>query len=256
VRREAPYPISNPLKRALAAFNGRKAVALEKRVLGQCDLMTAISDIDCEAFEQLAPELPKIVLRPGYDGYKRDERVIDANSARVAVMVGSFDWFIKRRNLIELLDAYVEKRKLGEIEFTLRIAGSMSRELQDLLAAQYSDVEIAPSFLSLGDVLGDARVALVVERFGSGFKLKVLDYIFSRVPIVAFSSGMAGAGLEPGKAYSEVPDVNAALLTTQGLIDDFGALNDLQETAFSVSSNAFAWEDRAQALLAFLKAHS
>jgi hypothetical protein len=48
---------------------------------------------------------------------------------------------------------------------------------------------------NLEPIFRSVRIGLVAERTGGGFKLKVLDYIFNRVPIAAIRGSIAGLPL-------------------------------------------------------------
>lgn len=252
VRVDAARELRNPLLRQLVIFDGKKGAQLEQRVILGSDCMTAITPEDLVDFNRLDPELPKLVLRPAYNGARRAARAIDASAARCAVLVGSFDWYAKQVNLLELLEAHAEALAQGKVDFELRIAGRMHSKLVEDLTRQYPHLDLRPSFDWLEDVLNDARVALVLERLGSGFKLKILDYIFARVPIVAYPHAMAGSGLRPGVDFFGVETMREAMAGIQGVIDDFTVLNRLQEAAFDRSSHLYDWDARRVALLAFL----
>lgn len=252
VRVEAAREMRNPVLRPLLMLDGRKGARLEQRVLQGSDCMTAISPEDLADFDGLAPGLPKLLLRPAYGGQRRGGRVIAADSARLAVLVGSFDWYVKQINLLELIEAHAEARSRGTVNFDLRIAGRMTQKVAQDLAQRYPHVDWRPSFARLEDVLEDARVALVLERLGSGFKLKILDYVFARVPIVAYPHAMAGSDLEPGADFIAVGTVQEAMVEIQNVIDDFATLNRLQEHAFVRASDCYDWTARRDALLAFL----
>lgn len=255
VRVEAAREMRNPFLRPLALLDGKKGVRLEQRVLRNSDCMTAISPEDLADFERLAPDLPKMVLRPAYNGPRRAERTIDAAATRCAVLVGSFEWYVKQINLFELVEAHAAARATGSVDFDLRIAGRMSAKLAADLTQQYPHLDLRPSFDRLEDVLHDARMAVVLERLGSGFKLKILDYIFARVPIVAYVHAMAGSDLRPDADFLTVETIQDAMQRIQGMIDDFAVLNQLQKSAFDQASDLFDWDARRDSLLTFLKAY-
>jgi len=252
VRIEAAREMRSPVLRPLVMMDGRKGARLEQRVLRDCDCMTAISPEDLVEFDQLAPDLPKLVLRPAYSGTRRTERNIDATSTRCAVLVGSFNWYVKQVNLLELVEAHAKARDKGAVDFGLRIAGRMPPKLAQYLTQRYPHLDLRPSFERLEDVLHDARVAVVLERLGSGFKLKILDYIFARVPIIAYANAMAGSDLQPGTGFLAMKTMQEAMAGIQGVIDDFATLNGLQNAAFARASDLYDWDARREALLAFL----
>src|SRR5690606_36241863 len=50
---------------------------------------------------------------------------------------------------------------------------------------------------SIAPHLDQARMAVVAERLGGGFKLKVLDYVFNRPPVAALDGSVAGTPPTP-----------------------------------------------------------
>jgi len=253
VRVEAAREIGSPIMRPFVLLDGKKGAKLEQRVLNASDCMTAISPEDLLGFDQLIPNLPKLVLKPGYSGARRNERIIDTYSTRCAVLVGSFDWYVKKINLLELVKAHAIALNDGKVDFKLRIAGRMPPKLFKELSSQYPHLDLRPSFDQIESVINDSRVALVLDRLGSGFKLKILDYIFARVPIVAYPHSMAGSELRSGIDYCGFDTVEDAIVGIQSLIDNFSILNQFQNAAFQRASDVFDWDTRRCAFLSFLK---
>src|SRR4029077_8159836 len=54
--------------------------------------------------------------------------------------------------------------------------------------------------------LDQARIAIVPERNGVGFKLKVLEYVFNRVPVFALNGSFAGVPLGHNESVMLFPD--------------------------------------------------
>src|SRR3546814_12594130 len=69
------------------------------------DVVTAITPEDGMLFRRQAPRKPVIVLPPGYAGTRVASRTITAETPRIAVMVGSFEWIAKRMNVEAFVSA-------------------------------------------------------------------------------------------------------------------------------------------------------
>jgi glycosyltransferase involved in cell wall biosynthesis len=86
----------------------------------------------------------------------------------------------------------------------------------------------------------EARLALVPDLLG-GFKLKGLDYVFNRLPILGMRIALPGMPLEDGTNIG-LFDSHAAL--AEGVvefIDDFPRLNAWQAGAYEACADRFDW---------------
>ena len=87
------------------------------------------------------------------------------------------------------------------------------------------------------------------ERNGGGFKLKVLEYVFNRMPVFALSGSFAGVPLRHNDSVMLFPDHEALARGVLEAIDDLPLLNRLQERAFTVCQNQFDWSSRGRQIL-------
>ena len=96
---------------------------------------------------------------------------------------------------------------------------------------------------------GNARMALVPEVIGGGFKLKFLDYVFGRMPVVTLNDAAAGVPEPVRNAMLGCADLPALVRTVVERIDDLPTLARLQSDALDAARTAFDWSDRGRALL-------
>src|SRR6185503_3471443 len=75
--------------------------------------------------------------------------------------------------------------------------------------------------------MDEARVAIVPERNGGGFKLKVLEYVFNRIPVFALSGSFAGVPLVHDDSVMLFPDHAALARGVLETIDNLDKLNRL-----------------------------
>src|SRR5205085_3085674 len=107
-------------------------------------------------------------------------RSIDASTPRRVVLVGSYRWVAKQHNLRALAAAADEAFTRHGI--VLDVVGDAPAELRAALAGCRA-VRLHGFADALAPFMADARMALVPEAIGGGFKLKLLDYVFHRVPV-------------------------------------------------------------------------
>jgi hypothetical protein len=102
------------------------------------------------------------------------------------------------------------------------------------------------------DYMDRARVAIVPERHGGGFKLKVLDYVFNRMPILALQGSIAGVPLRDGESTLLYGSHEALARGVLKVMDDLESLNRLQDSAYSACAGQFEWAARGLQLQAAL----
>ncbi len=223
----------------------------ERRIVRRADLVSAITDEDAERFRLDAPATPSVVLTPGYGGAVALSRQIDASVPRNVVMVGSYQWVAKSENLRQFVAAADAAFHAHGI--TLHVVGSMSEALaQELRASTRATVlhgfkaDIAPHFAA-------ARIAVVPEVIGGGFKLKFLDYFFGRVAVATLGQAAAGLPDEIRRAMIVRDDLPALVRSIVDAIDDTPRLSALQQAAFAAAEARYHWADRGRSLREAIK---
>ena len=82
-----------------------------------------------------------------------------------------------------------------------------------------------------------------------GFKLKVLEYVFNRIPVFALTGSFAGVPLKHEESVMLFPDHTSLAQGVLEAIDDVERLNRLQERAYAACSDRFDWASRGRQIL-------
>src|SRR5579863_3167387 len=235
------------LKRQAQRLDATKVTRLERALVRAVDLVTAITPEDRELYRRRWPEKRIEVLMPGYSGRMVTERRITSALPRRAVLVGSFDWIAKRLNLEEFVRVADPIFAAQGIE--LQVIGSGGKTFLAELGRTLSATRFIGTVERVEPYVKDARLAIVPERHGGGFKLKVLDYIFNRIPIFALNGSVAGVPLRHDESILLFPDQRSLALGILQAIDDVARLDDLQNAAFHACQGAFDWRSRGDQLM-------
>lgn len=232
--------VGSALRKFLLAENARKTRRIEQKLVRNCDLLVALTESDGAALGAINPKLQKIVLPPGYSGPKQPNRVIDHGVPRRAIIVGSFSWVAKQMNLERFLEAASVPFTLHAIE--LHVIGHVPSRFASRLRNRFPWVTFCGFVDDTGRELQNARVAIVPEETGGGFKLKILDYVFGRVPVAALASSLNGIPSQLKLQFMVARDLESLVTEIVETIDNTRRLNVMQNKAFALADGTFDWD--------------
>jgi glycosyltransferase involved in cell wall biosynthesis len=235
------------VRRLALQANARKTRLAEECLARSSDLLVTLTDEDRAAFHEINPSLGSVVLPPGYAGTKRISRVLDETVPKRAIMVGSFSWIAKQINLERTLEAASTIFTRHHVE--LHVVGIVPEPLLSRLRQRFPWVTFRGFVDDLGEEFQNARVALVPEEIGGGFKLKILDYIFSRVPVAAVEPALGGVARQLKNQFIVENSIRELLTTVVARMHDLDRLNSMQNRAFDVAVGLFSWEANGRRLL-------
>jgi polysaccharide biosynthesis protein PslH len=236
------HPIKRPLKRR----DARKVQILERSLSDTADLIASNAFEDAAKFLARRPDKQVLFLPPAYDGRHISARTIGPALPRRAVVVGTFDWLPKRMSLEGFLSHADTLLAANGVE--LHVVGRAEDDLLNRWRARFPATKFTGRVPEVASHMAAARLALVPDTLG-GFKLKALDYVFNRLPILAIDGSVPGTPLVPGKSILLYPDHATLARGVLEVIDDFSRLNALQEQAYVASRSAFDSATLAQRLI-------
>ena len=237
----------DPLRKYLLGENARKTQLAEDYLARSSNLLVTLTDEDRAAFNAINPSLYCAVLPPGYAGTKQRARTLNGTVPRRAIVVGSFSWIAKQMNLERLLEAASNIFARHQIE--LHVVGVITEPLLSRLRSRFPRVVFRGFVDDLSEEFRNARIALVPEEIGGGFKLKILDYIFSRMPVAAVGAALNGIPDELKRQFIVESDIGGLLTTIVATIDDIDRLDMMQNSAFKLAEDLFNWDTNGRRLL-------
>lgn len=233
-------------KRLVLWQNYRKVGALERRIVRAVDLLTTITDEDSAALGGALPQARRVTLTPGHQGWIANTRTITAATQRRVIIVGSFRWVMKQENLARFVAVADPVFKQHNIE--LDVVGDVPGELLATLKSRCAATCFHGFVGDIADFFARARIAVVPELIGGGFKLKFLDYIFARVPTATLAQAATGIPAELQQAMLVSRDLPGLVADIVANIDRIDDLNRMQERAFACGQSLFRWAERGERL--------
>lgn len=224
-----PMPDDQGLLEGALRLDRMKVRRLERRLLRDASLVTAITELDARRLESdgasrvaLVSPSPPRSLSP-----RRDL----GESPRKVLHFGSFDWSGKRRNLRELADEAAGPFARAGITLVVAGPGNPRRLFGPGGPPDGVDLVGEVSDDRLASLFADCRAAVVAEPRGGGFKMKVLDLMTARLPMYVLAGSVEGVDLRDGvncRSFSSLPELVRACVAE---IDDISLLDRLQVAA-------------------------
>jgi glycosyltransferase involved in cell wall biosynthesis len=238
---------SLPMRMALK-WDSAKYGRMESTLCQRAGLISAITPRDADAFRNENPGKPVCILPPGYTGEIPDgpPRPITEETPRAVVLAGAFEWLAKRRNLEAFLNAAASPFQQAKIGF--QVVGKADPEWFAALGREHPWATFTANVPSVNPFLDRARIGLIPEALGGGFKLKALDYIFRGLPLASVEAALSGVPVDPATEAIAAPDPESLAKAVAGKIDDLPFLNHAASRALAACRNAFRWEDRGELL--------
>jgi polysaccharide biosynthesis protein PslH len=235
------------LKRLALRRNATKVAILERRIVRAVDLLTTITDEDRNTLGAAVARDRSLSITPGYMGQIVSARCISAETPRRVIIMGSFQWVVKQENLsrfVEIADP-IFKRQGIEMD----VVGDIPKAFLSALKARCQATYFHGFVSDIAPYLARARIGIVPESIGGGFKLKFLDYIFGRVPVATVSQAVAGLSEELQLAMLKNDSLPGLVREIVAHIDRIDELNRMQEHAFALGKAQFDWNVRGERLL-------
>lgn len=235
------------LKRLALRRNAIKVATLERRIVRAVDLLTTITDEDRSTLGTAVAQERSLTIPPGYSGQIVGARRISAATPRRVIIMGSFQWVVKQVNLTRFLEIADPVFKKQGIE--LDVVGDIPKTLLTDLQARCDATHFHGYVADVAPYLARARIGIVPESIGGGFKLKFLDYIFGRVPVATVSQAVAGLSEELQCAMLKNDSLAGLVGDIVSHIDRIDELNLMQERAFALGGAQFDWNVRGRRFL-------
>jgi len=230
------------LRQVAVRRNALKVARLESRLIREVDQVVSITNEDANALVADGLSRRPYVVTPGYAAAAVPARTISEATPRHVVMVGSFKWAIKEENLRQFLAIADPAFARHNIRFD--VIGKMPDPLRRQLQPKLRATTLHGFVQNTEPLFSNARIAVVPEQIGGGFKLKVLDYIFGRMPVATIEAAAAGLPNAVKEQLLMASDLRRLVDMIIANIERYDRLNDMQLKALAQAQDAFRWIDR------------
>jgi glycosyltransferase involved in cell wall biosynthesis len=197
-----------------ARVQARRLRDAERELCERAALVLAIQEVEADALRALAPRARVRTLPVGVDLGRFLEP--SPSEPPTVLLHGSFKWKPNVEGAIRFLERGWPRIRAAAPSARLRVAGKGPPGVL-LHAAERAHAEIAADVPSMEEELSRASVVVVPLWVGAGARVKIIEAMAARVPVVATSTAAEGLDLEPELHYRGAD-------TAEGLGDAVAAL--------------------------------
>ena len=236
------------IKRLALRLNAGRTRRAETALVSAAGLVVTITDADARALSALGASRT-LVLSPGYDGDRIDPATPLPTGRRV-VLLGSYTWVAKQMNLRAFLQA--ADARFAACGVVLDVIGALPADLRAELEPGLKATRLLGFVQDPQPILRAARIGVVPEMTGGGFKLKMLDYIFSGLVVAGVGSALEGLPAGLARHTLRWDDLDSLAEGVCSVIADDAKLASLRRDALAEAADAYAWKTRGEALYEML----
>jgi glycosyltransferase involved in cell wall biosynthesis len=181
-----------------ARLQAHRLRGAERELCERAALVLAIQEVEADALRALAPRARVRTLPVGI----ALERFLEPSPATppVVLLPGSFLWQPNVDGAMRFLEAGWPRIQAAQPEARLRIAGKGPPAALRRMAER-KHAEVAADVPSMEEELSQASVVVAPLWVGAGARVKIIEAMAARVPVVATSTAAEGLELEPDLHY-------------------------------------------------------
>lgn len=185
-------------RRIYARLQARRLRGAERELCERAVLVLAIQEVEADALRALAPGARVRTLPVGV----ALDRFLEPSPSTppVVLLPGSFLWRPNVDGAMRFLETGWPRVQAAQPRARLRIAGKGPPATLRRMAERVH-AEIAADVPSMEEELSRASVVVVPLWVGAGARVKIVEAMAARVPVVATSTAAEGLELEPDLHY-------------------------------------------------------
>ncbi len=236
------------VRRWLIEGQARQTDRFERQASRRADRVLLCSEEDRALLAERTGRSKGYVIIPnGVDLARFDASKLDPDElARMraqpnAVFLGSMDWWPNDDGIRWFIDEIWPQARELSPSLTLRIVGRNPAE--DLVAmGGQRGIEVLGGVPDVRPYMAAASVFVVPLRVGGGTRLKILEALGIRAPIVSTSIGCEGIDLTPGEDLLVADTPRDFAQAMQAVVQDSALADGLRRSGFDRVAQGYSWD--------------
>ena len=223
-----------------------KLERLERRAAERCALQLTVSELDADRLRAIAPSARISVVPNGvdvayFDGRRNGEQI----ASQSMVFVGGMDWYPNREAVRWFLENVYPSLKREFPAATLTVVGRGS----ETISRKADGVTGTGEVPDIRPFVARSAVFVCPIHDGGGTRLKILDALAQRIPLVATQLAVEGLDLKGGEEVMLADTAPAFVAALKRLFENPAASAAIADRGRAFVEREYAWERVGQRLL-------
>ena len=116
---------------------------------------------------------------------------------------------------------------MAALGIDLHVVGDMPDNFLSAMKQRYPTVRFSGYVEDLSECITNARLAIIAEPIGGGFKMKLLEFVFNRMPVAVLDTCVAGIPVNVRINMLIMPSLESLVLAAGRMVDDVGRLDQM-----------------------------
>ncbi|MCF7802582.1 MAG: glycosyltransferase family 4 protein [Candidatus Marinimicrobia bacterium] len=230
---------TSPIRKWFYGREYKKVYQEEVDILGNQDAIFVTSGNDGEIMDQDIPEVPKHIIPNGVDTifFTPESSPVKPNSL---VFTGMMAYTPNNDGMLYFMKEIFPLIRAEVPDVQLSIVGKRpTKKLQSYASKQ---VEVTGFVEDVRPYIRNASVYIVPLRMGSGTRLKVLEALATKKPVVSTSIGCEGIDVEDGKSILIRDEPKPFAKSVINLLKDEKRRQELAMNGYRLIKKKYDWE--------------
>lgn len=190
---------NNPIKKLYYLIEGSKLRAYEKKMCREFQVNITCSSLDSDRLRELDDSLNICEIENGVDVDYFKPRTDSASEKNSLIFVGGLNWYPNKDAMIYFADEIWPLLKVS-CQVSMDVIGQDPTEKLLDLARQDPSYRVHGFVDDVRDYIEDAGIYVCPIREGGGTRLKILDALAMRKPLVAHPLSCEGIDVKDGES--------------------------------------------------------
>lgn len=230
------------IKKIVLYQDANKTKWFEKKWVPKFDVITAISEHDADFFSNVYKVKKVQVLRPIMQSEEEIEKIPEIKKVNNVIIAGSFEWKPKKNNLLLFLNANNFPLLLAN-GVTLTIVGRADPTFVDFINKSFDGVHMTGGVPNLSKYYEKSKIAVIPERLGGGFKLKIVEAALHRSAIFSIKGAITKCNFVKGKHFIEKDTFEELISEIIKVQNKPQSLDEMIEQSYSVAKKEYTMEE-------------
>ena len=235
------------LHRKFFEVQASRVQAYEQQAFGDADAVIAVSEPDAEWIREHVPHGHVRVVDNGVDLDRYDAIGRDPQRAEF-LFLGSLDWRPNQDAISVLLREVFPKLRTRVPDATLSIVGRRPSASLIEAVGTTDGVQLHADVPDVAPFLRRATAMVIPLRIGGGSRLKMIEAMAAKVPVIASTVAAEGLKVTAGQDFclADSPDVMAEAMARG--CEDADWLSRLAEAAHRTAKRHYGWDQLGKKL--------